>query len=183
MKKYTINVHFNMVITEEVIAEDYESAKKLAELQAQSKSLDKEATCSGTDSCLVEEVDLPHPSDSQPVKDWDDVGKLLDGKVKKFWKTHPSTGDFYAVRTLSDSLSVVGDAYLGTETLMEAELNDNRTVQVRKILTNGHGTAYRNRRIDSFVAQICKSNRWSESIEIDTKEGIEKFVGLLSQKS
>lgn len=66
---------------------------------------------------------------------------------------------------------------------MEAELNDNRTVQVRKILTNGHGTAYRNRRIDSFVAQICKSNRWSESIEIDTKEGIEKFVGLLSQKS
>lgn len=183
MKKYTINVHFNMVITEEVIAEDYESAKRLAELQAQSKSLDKEATCRGTYPSLVKKVDLPLPFDSQPVKDWADVGKLLDGKVKKFWIFHPSTGDSYAVRTLSDSLSVVGDAYLGTETLMEAELKDNRTVQVRKILTNGHGTAYRNRRIDSFVAQICKSNRWSESIEIDTKEGIEKFVELLSQKS
>ena len=180
MKKYTINVHFDMVITEEVIAKDYQSARNLAELQAQNKSLDKEAECYGVDSCLVEEEDLPLSSDAQPVKDWADIEKLLDGKVKKFWKFHPSTGDSYAVRTLSESLSVVGDAYLGTETLMEAELNDNRTVQVRKILTNGHGAAYRNRRIDSFVAQICKSNRWSESIEIDTKEGIEKFVELLS---
>lgn len=180
MKKYTINVHFDMVITEEVIAKDYQSARNLAELQAQDKSLDKEAECYGVDSSLVEEEDLPLSSDAQPVKDWADIEKLLDGKVKKFWKFQPSTGDSYAVRTLSESLSVVGDAYLGTETLMEAELNDSRTVQVRKILTNGHGAAYRNRRIDSFVAQICKSNRWSESIEIDTKEGIEKFVELLS---
>lgn len=173
MKKYTINVHFDMVITEEVTAEDYESARGQAELQAQSKSLDKDAECYGVDSCLVEEVDLPLPSDAQPVKDWADVGKLLDGKVKKFWKFHPSTGDSHAVRTLSDALSVVGDTYLGTETLMEAELNDNRTVQVRKILTKGQ-------KIGSFVAQICKSNRWSESIKIDTKEGVEKFVKLLS---
>lgn len=48
-----MNVHFDMVVTEEMIAEDYESARSKAEIQTQDKNLDKESECYEIDSCLV----------------------------------------------------------------------------------------------------------------------------------
>ena len=78
-----------------------------------------------------------------------------------------------------NSLVTVGDGYTGNDMLMEATLTDGRFLQVRKILSKGFGAAYRQRRLNAFVAQICESNRWSEDIYIDTEDGIRKFVSLL----
>lgn len=58
MKKFTINVHFDMVVTEEVAANDLQEARRLAELKAQDRDLNKESECYGVDSCLVEETDI-----------------------------------------------------------------------------------------------------------------------------
>ena len=189
MKKYTINVHFDMVITEEVIAEDYQSARNLAELQAQGKSLDKESECYGVDSCLVEEEDLPQQCKEDeisdlsgniaPVKNWADVERLLKGRVRQYYKFIHGQEDSEPVPALMKSLVTVGDGFRGNDTLMEATLTDGRFLQVRKILSKGFGATYRLRRPNAFVAQICKSNRWSEEIHIDTEEGIRKFVNLL----
>lgn len=74
MKKFTINVHFDMVVTEEVVAEDYQQARRLAELRAQEKSLDKESECYGIDSCLVEEEDLPQQCTEDEISE-------LSGKI------------------------------------------------------------------------------------------------------
>lgn len=68
MKKFIINVHFDMLVTEEIVAEDYQEAKRLAELRAQEKPLDKESECCGIDSCLVEENLPDTPSTIAPVK-------------------------------------------------------------------------------------------------------------------
>lgn len=54
MKKFTINVHFDMVVTEEVAANDLQEARRLAELKAQGRDLNKESECYGVDSCLVD---------------------------------------------------------------------------------------------------------------------------------
>lgn len=59
MKKFTINVHFDMVVTEEVIAESLDQAKEIAEEQASNRCLSKYADCAGVDLCLVEEVEFP----------------------------------------------------------------------------------------------------------------------------
>ena len=56
-----MNVHFDMVVTEEMIAEDYESARSKAEIQTQDKNLDKESECYEIDSCLVEENEVLCP--------------------------------------------------------------------------------------------------------------------------
>ena len=180
MKKYTINVHFDMVVTEEVTAENYESARTQAELQAQDKSLDKEAECYGVDSCLVEETELECEK-FKPVKNWQDVEKLLQGKLKKYFRYDPVTNDSKTVSELKDALSVVGDSYYGTDMLMEAVLKDSRILQVRKILTKGYGTAYRDKRVNAFTAQLCESNRWSSEMELDTEEGIKAFYKEISK--
>lgn len=57
MKRYVINVHFDMVVTETVNAENLDQAKIIAEQRAASRNLMKDGECSGTDSCLVEEKD------------------------------------------------------------------------------------------------------------------------------
>ena len=180
MKKFIINIHFDMVVTEEVIAEDYQKARRLAELRAQEKSQDKESECYGIDSCLVEEEDLSEESVTiAPVKNWKDIGNIIKDKVKQYYKFVYDQEDSVPVSDLMRSLVTVGDGYTGNDTLMEAMLNDGRYLQVRKILSNGFGTAYRQRRLNAFVAQICESNRWSEDIYIDTEDGIRKFVSLL----
>lgn len=175
MKKYIFNIHFDMVVTEEVIAEDYDSAKIQAHSQAGDKSLDKQAECFGIDTCLVEETELDCEIIIKPVNSWQDVERLLEGKVKKYYRYDPVTNDSETVSALKDALSVVGDSYYGKDTLMEAVLNDSRILQVRKILTTGHGTAYRDKRINAFTAQLCESNRWSSEMELDTEEGIKAF--------
>lgn len=189
MKKFTINVHFDMVVTEEVVAEDYQQARRLAELRAQEKSLDKESECYGIDSCLVEEEDLPQQCKEDeisdlsgniaPVKSWEDVEHLLKGRVRQYYKFIHGQEDSEPVPALMNSLVTVGDGYTGNDMLMEATLTDGRFLQVRKILSKGFGAAYRQRRLNAFVAQICESNRWSEDIYIDTEDGIRKLVSLL----
>lgn len=47
-----------MVVTEEVVANDLEEARHLAELKAQDRDLNNESECYGVDSCLVEETDI-----------------------------------------------------------------------------------------------------------------------------
>lgn len=54
MKRYTINVHFDMVVTEEVEAENIDEARQTAERLAAEKDLNK-ADCMNVDSCLVDE--------------------------------------------------------------------------------------------------------------------------------
>lgn len=179
MKRYTINVHFDMVITEVVTAEDYESARRQAEQLAQKKSLDKEAECCSTDSCLVEETELEMEK-QKPVTNWQDVEKLLKGKVKSYYRYDPLNDDSEKVSCLSEALTVVGDSYYGTHMLMEAVLNDSRLIQVRKVLTKGYGTAYRDRRVNAFIAQVCESNRWSE-FEIDKEDGVKKFMEIINR--
>lgn len=169
-----------MVITEEVTAEDYDSAKRQAELQAQDKSLDKEAECCGVDSCLVEETELDCDI-IKPVNNWQDVERLLESKVKKYYRYDPVTNDSETVSAFKDALSVVGDSYYGTDMLMEAVLNDSRMLQVRKILTKGYGTAYRDKRVNAFTAQLCESNRWSSEMELDTEKGIKAFYKEISK--
>ena len=180
MKKFTINVHFDMVVTEEVVAVDYQQARRLAELRAQEKSLDKKSECYGIDSCLVEEEDLPEESATiAPVKNWEDVENIIKDKVKQYYKFIYGQENSEPVPALMNSLVTVGDGYTGNDMLMEATLTDGRFLQVRKILSKGFGAAYRQRRLNAFVAQICESNRWSEDIYIDTEDGIRKFVSLL----
>lgn len=58
MKRYTINIHFDMVITEIVVAETYDEARRIAEQQAENRSLEKHGDCCGVDSCLVDEEDI-----------------------------------------------------------------------------------------------------------------------------
>lgn len=55
VKRYIINVHFDMVMTETVDAENLNQAKVIAEQNAASRDLSK-CDCAGTDSCLVEEL-------------------------------------------------------------------------------------------------------------------------------
>lgn len=180
MKKFTINVHFDMVVTEEVIAEDYQEARRLAELRAQEKSLDKESECYGTDSCLVEEEDLPTESITvPPVKNWKDVENIVKDKVRQYYMFQYDQDESVPVPSLMKSLVTVGNGYTGNDELMEATLTDGRFLQVRKIISKGFGTAYTQRRLNAFVAQVCQSNRWSEDIFIDTEDGIKKFISLL----
>ena len=54
MNRYTINVHFDMVVTEDVIADDLDIAKEIAMEKAAAKDLNTEAECVGSDACLVE---------------------------------------------------------------------------------------------------------------------------------
>lgn len=58
MKEYTINVHFDMVVTETVIAEDLDEAKEKAETLAAERNLSKYGDCAGVDSCLVSEKEI-----------------------------------------------------------------------------------------------------------------------------
>lgn len=55
VRRYIINVHFDMVMTETVDAENLDQAKVIAEQKAASRDLSK-CDCAGTDSCLVEEL-------------------------------------------------------------------------------------------------------------------------------
>lgn len=180
MKKYIFNIHFDMVVTEEVIAEDYDSAKIQAHSQAGDKSLDKQAQCFGIDTCLVEETELDCKIIIKPVNSWQDVEKLLEGKVKKYCRYNPVTKNSETVSAFKDALSVVGDSYYGTDVLMEAVLNDSRLIQVRKLLTKGYGTAYRDKRVNAFIALVCESNRWSE-FDIDEENGVKKFMEIINR--
>ena len=58
MKKYIINVHFDMVVTKEVVAATLDEAKEMAINEAASSDLNTEADCCGTDSCLVSEEEV-----------------------------------------------------------------------------------------------------------------------------
>lgn len=58
MKQFTINVHFDMVVTETVIAEDLESVKNIALINTCGRKLESEGECVRTDSCLVKKNDI-----------------------------------------------------------------------------------------------------------------------------
>ena len=47
-----------MVITEIVVAETYDEARRIAEQQAENRSQEKHGDCCGVDSCLVDEEDI-----------------------------------------------------------------------------------------------------------------------------
>lgn len=56
MKKYTINVHYDVVLSVEVIAEDEETAYELASEEASNMSLD-EGYVVAENSCVTSEED------------------------------------------------------------------------------------------------------------------------------
>lgn len=57
-KKFSVNVHYDMVINvDDIIAENEQEAMKIAESMTESMDLNTKAECYGVESCIVSEED------------------------------------------------------------------------------------------------------------------------------
>ena len=131
MKKYTLNVHYDAVITVEVIAENEEQAKELALDKAEEISL-SDADVVGSDVCVTDEQELVPIMDASNCHN----PKLVEKINKVYYTKRNQFGDIIKFlmerdREECENCNVNGDVYsylmhVADDTDLECILNYTR---------------------------------------------------------
>lgn len=97
------------------------------------------------------------------VDNWQEVEKIISPYIQEYYEVMiaEDSAEPKIVKTLQDSLTIVGDIFYGKDEIVEFKTINGYFGQVTRSISNGIGTAYRNKE-KGFVLGVNIHNRWRE---------------------